>query len=95
MFEWFEHIADNFCEEQDIDERVSFGNIKDHFHDDFHERFLYTIPTLLFKFLINKSVAHIVEPRPPLIKPRSDNDKKKISRWKQFVEEQQWKKSVD
>lgn len=95
LSEWVEHIVNNFCEEQAIDKRASYDNIKDRFHDDFHESFLCTVSTLLFKFLIDMGVAHIVEPRPPLVKPRSHNDKKWISRWKQFVEEKEWKKFVD
>ena len=67
LSEWAEHIVDNFCEEQAIDERDSFDNIKILFHDDFHESFLCTIPTFLFKFLIDKGISHIVEPRLPLV----------------------------
>jgi hypothetical protein len=95
LSEWVENIVEIFCKEQAIDKRASYDIIKDHFHDDFHESFLCTIPTLLFKFLIDKGVAHIVEPRPPLVEPRSDTDRKKVSPWKQFVEEQQWKKFVE
>ena len=76
MSEWVESIINNFCKEQAIDERMSYDSIKDHFHDDFHERFLCIILTLLFKFLIDKGVAHIVEPRPLLVEPRSDTDRK-------------------
>ena len=94
LSEWVENIIDNFCEEQAIDERTLYDIIKDHFHDDFHESFLCTIPTL-FKFLIDKGVAHIVKPRPPLVEPRSDTDRKQVSWWKQFVEEQQWKQFVE
>ena len=85
LLEWVENIVDNFCEEQAIDEITSYDSIKDRFHDDFHESFLCTIQTLMFKFLIDKGVAHIVEPRPPLVEPRSDTDKKQVSQWKQFV----------
>ena len=95
LSEWFKHIVDNFCEEQAIDEKVPFDSIKDHFHDDFHEICLLTVPTLLFKFLIDKGVSHIFEPRTPLIEPISDNDKKRISRWKQFIEKQELKKFID
>ena len=84
LSEWVENIINNFCKEQAIDERTSYDSIKDRFHDDFHERFLCTIRTLLFKFFIDKGVAHIVE-------PRSNIDRKQVSWWKQFVEEQQWK----
>ena len=95
LSEWVEQIVDEFCEEQAIDERASFDNIKDRFHDDFHESFLCTVTTLLFKFLIDNGVSHIVKPRPPLIEPRSDNDRRCISRWEKFVENQEWKKFVD
>ena len=88
LTEWVYQILDDFCEEQAIDERDSLDSIKNHFHDDFHKIFLCTILTLLFKILINKGVAHIVEPKPPLVKPWSDNDKKLISRWEEFVENQ-------
>ena len=91
LSEWVKNIIDKFCKEQAIDERMSYDSIKDRFHNDFHESFLCTIPTLLFKFLIDKGVAHIVEPRPPLVEPRSNTDRKRVSRWKQFVEEQTWK----
>lgn len=76
LSEWVENIIDNFFEEQAIDERTSYDNIKYHFHNHFHESFLCTIPTLLFKLLINKGVAHIVGPRPPLVEPRLDIDRK-------------------
>ena len=90
LSEWVEQIVDDFCKEQAIDERASFDNIKNSFHNDFHESFLCTVLTLLFKFLMDKGVSHIIEPRPPLVKPRFDNDKKRISRWEKFVENQEW-----
>ena len=72
--EWFEQIVYEFCEEQAIDKRDSFDNVKIHFHDELHESFICTIPTLLFKFLINKGLSHIVEPRPPVVEPQSNKD---------------------
>ena len=69
LAEWVEQIVNEFCEERAIDERSSFDSIKNHFHDDLHEIFLYTIPTSLFKFLIKKGIPHIVKPRPPLVEP--------------------------
>ena len=69
LSEWEEQIVDKFSEEQAINERAFFNNMKIHFHDDLHEIFLCTIPTLIFKLLIEKGVAHIVEPRPPLVEP--------------------------
>ena len=95
LLEWVEQIVDDFCEEQAIDERASFDNIKDHFHNDFHESFLCTVSTLLFKFLIGKGITHIVEPRTQLVEPKSNNDKKWISRWKKFIKNQEWKKFVN
>ena len=94
LLEWVEQIVDDFCKEQAIDERASFDNIKNRFHDEFHESFLCTIPTLLFKFLIDKGVAHIVEPRPPLVETWSNNDREHISRWEKFVKNQEWKQFV-
>ena len=85
---WVEQIIDDFCEEQAIDERASFDNIKSCFHDNFHERFLCTIPTFLFKFLIDKGIAHIVEPRPPLVEPQSNNDRDHIKRWEKNIKNQ-------
>ena len=81
LLKWVEQIVDELCEEQIINERASFDSIKNHFHDDFHERFLYTLLTLLFKFLIDKGVAHFVKPRPPMVEPWSDNQGKQISQW--------------
>ena len=95
LSEWVKNIIKIFYKEQAIDERTSYDNIKDHFHDDFHESFLCTILTLLLKFLIENGVAHIVEPRPPLVEPRSDTDRKRVSWWKQFINEQQWKQFVE
>ena len=71
LSEWAKQIVDEFYEEQAIDEGVSFDNIESHFH----ESFLWTTLTLLFKFLIDKGVAHIVEPQPPLIETRSNNER--------------------
>ena len=50
LSEWVENIVDNFCKEQPIDERASYNNIKDHFHDNFHESFLCTIPNCCLNF---------------------------------------------
>ena len=36
-----------------------FDDVKYIFHDDLHDRFLCAIPTLLFKLLIDKGVAHL------------------------------------
>ena len=76
LSEWVKNIINEFCEEQAINERTSYDSIKDQFHDDFHESFLCTIPTLSIKFIIDKGVAHIVEPRTLLVEPRYDIDRK-------------------
>ena len=95
LSEWVEQIVNKFCEEQAIDERASFDNIKSQFHGDFHEIFLCTIPSLIFKFLIDKGVSHVVEPRPALVEPQSNNDKEHIRRWEKFIENQEWKEFVE
>ena len=62
LSEWFEKIADKFCEEKAIEERTSVETIQKKFYTDLTEQFLCSLPTLLFKFLIEKGVDHIVEP---------------------------------
>ena len=69
LSEWFEKIADKFCQEQAVEERVSVESIEKRFYTDFTEQFIFSLPTLLFKFLIDRGVGHIVEPRPSLIEP--------------------------
>ena len=69
LSEWFEKITDDICEEQDIEERTLIETIQKKFYTDLTKQFLCSLPTLLFKFLIEKGVGHIVKPRPLLCKP--------------------------
>jgi len=62
LSKWVENIVNKFYEEQAIEVRTSFNDLKNRFHDNFHDSFLYTIPILLFKFLIDKGVSHNVKP---------------------------------
>ena len=62
----FEKITDEFCEEQYIEERTLVETIQKKFYIDLTEQFLCSLPTLLFKFLIEKGVGNIVEPHPLL-----------------------------
>ena len=64
--EWFEKIADDFCAEQAVEDRTSVETAKEKFYTDLTKQFLCSLLTLLFKFLIEKGVGHIVEPRPSL-----------------------------
>ena len=66
LSEWFEKIIDEFCEEQAIEERTSMETIQKKLYTDLTKQFLCSLLTLLFKFLIEKGVGHIVEPRPSL-----------------------------
>ena len=66
LSEWFEKIGDNFCEEKAIKDKTSVETAKEKFYTEFTEQFLCSLPTLLFKFLIEKGAGHIIEPRPPL-----------------------------
>ena len=66
VLEWFEKITDDFCEEQGVEDRTSMETVKEKFYIDLTEQFLCSLLTLLFKFLIEKGVGHIVEPRPSL-----------------------------
>ena len=69
MSEWFEKIADKFSEEQAVEERTLVATIQKKFYTDLTEQFLCSLLTLLFKFMIEKGVVHIVEPRPLLREP--------------------------
>ena len=66
MSEWFKKIADDFCEEQAVEDRTLVETVKEKFYTDLTEQFICSLPTLLFKFLIEKGVGHIVEPCPSL-----------------------------
>ena len=69
LSESFENIADEFCEEQAIEERKLVETIKKKFYTDLTKQFSCSSRTLLLKFLIDKGVGHIVEPRPSLRGP--------------------------
>ena len=91
MSEWFEKIANDFCEEQAVKDRTSVETVKEKFYIDLTEQFLCSVPTLLFKFLIEKGVAHIVEPRPSLYElPSNSNWAEKQRKWEKFIAEREW-----
>ena len=91
MLEWFENIIDEFCEEQVMEERTLVKSVQKRFYTDFTEHFLCSLPTLLFKFLIEKGVGHIVEPRPSLCEPPpNSNWVEKHKKWKKFIVEREW-----
>ena len=69
LSEWFEKIADKFYEEQVVEDRTLVETVKEKFYTDLTEQFLCSLLTLLFKFLIEKGVGHIVEPHPSLHRP--------------------------
>ena len=91
LSEWFEKIANDFCEEKAVKDRTSVETVKAKFYTDFTEQFLYSLPTLLFKFLIENGVGHIVEPRPPLCEqPPNTNWVEKQRKWEKFIVEREW-----
>ena len=91
LSEWFEKIADDFCEEQAIEDRTSVETVKAKFYTDFIEQFLCSLPTLLFKFLIENGAGHIVKPRPPLCEqPANINWAEKQRKWEKFIAEREW-----
>ena len=91
LSEWFEKIADDFCEEQAVEERTSVETVKVKFYTDFTEQFLCTLPTLLFKLLIENRAGHIVEPRPSLCEhPPNTNWAEKQRKWEKFIVEREW-----
>ena len=66
MYEWFNHICDDYYEEQVIKERKLLDEIEKIFYNDFHKSFFITIPNILVKFFIKKGFGHIIEAQPPL-----------------------------
>ena len=91
MSEWFKKITDDFCKEQAIEDRTSVETVKEKFYEDLIEQFLCSLPTFLFKFLIEKGVGHIVEPRPSLHElPANSNWAEKKKKWEKFIVEREW-----
>ena len=89
--EWFENIDDELCEEQAIEERISMETIQKKLYTDLTEQFLCSLLTLLFKFLIEKRVGHIVEPHPLLHEPpQNTNWAEKQKKWEKFIAEREW-----
>ena len=91
MSEWFENIADELCEEQAKEERTLVESIQKRFYIDLTEQFLCSLSTLLFIFLIEKGVGHIVEPHPLLHEPPpNSNCAEKQKKWEKFIAEREW-----
>ena len=86
MLEWFDKIIDDFYEEQAVKDRTSLETIKEKFYTDLTEQFMCSLQTLLFKFLIDKGVGHIVEPRPSLHEfPSNSNWVEKQRKWENLL----------
>ena len=91
LLEWFENITDEFCEEKAIEERTLVETIQKKLYTDLTDQFMCSLLTLLFKFLIEKGVGHIVEPRPSLHKqPSNSNWVEKQKKWEKFIVEREW-----
>ena len=91
MSEWFEKIINELCKDQAIEERTLVETIEKRFYTDLIKQFMCSLLTLLFKFLIEKGVGHIVEPRPSLHKlPPNSNWAEKQKKWEKFIAEREW-----
>ena len=91
MSEWLKKIIDDFCEEQAVEDGTSVKIVKEKFYTDLTEQFMCSLLTLLFKFLIEKGVGHIVEPRPSLHElPSNSNWAEKQRKWEKFIAEREW-----
>ena len=91
LLEWFKKMPNKFCEEQAVEHRTSVEIVKEKFYIDLIEQFLCSLPTLLFKFLIEKGVGHIVERHPPLHElPSNSNWAEKQRKWEKFIVEREW-----
>ena len=65
--------------------------IQKKFYTNLTEQFLCSLLTLLFKFLIEKGVGHIFEPRPSLREPpQNSNWVEKQKKWEKFIVEREW-----
>ena len=90
LSEWFEKIVDEFYKEQAVEEITLVETIQKKFYIDLTEQFLCSLSTLLFKFLIEKGVGHIVEPRPLLSEPpQNTNWAEKQKKWEKFITERE------
>ena len=74
LSESFEKIADEFCQEQVVEERVLVKSIEKIFYTEFTNQFICLLPNPLLKFLFDRGVGHIVEPRPSLIESPANNN---------------------
>ena len=91
LSEWFEKIVDDFCEEQVVEDRTSVETVKEKFYTDLTEQFLCSLPTLLFKFLIEKGIGHIVKPFPSLHElPSNSNWVEKQKKWEKLIAKREW-----
>ena len=91
MSEWFKKIDDDFYKEQAVEDRTLVETVKDKFYTYLTEQFLCSLPTLLFKFLIEKGVGHIFEPHPSLHRPPlNPNWAEKQKGWEKFIAERKW-----
>ena len=69
----------------------SIESMEKRFYTDLTEQFLCSLLTLLFKFLIEKGVGHIVEPRPSLRElPPNTYWVKKLKKWEKFISKREW-----
>ena len=90
MSEWFEKIADDFYEEQAVEDITSVETVKEKFYTDLTEQFLCSLTTLLFKFLIEKGAGHIVKPCPSLHELPSNSNWAEKRKWEKFIAEREW-----
>ena len=65
--------------------------IQKKFYTELTKQFLCSLPTLLFKFMIEKGVGHIVEPRPLLREPpQNTNWAEEQNKWEKFIAKREW-----
>ena len=82
LTEWVESICKEFCEDEAAETYSSLQSIESQFFSDLHDSFFCLLPVLLHKFLIEKGVAHIVEPRPLLGRRPNTNWEERERAWK-------------
>jgi len=86
--EWFERIVEYYIEYQAVEYRELVQNIKNKFYIELHYGFLYTIPSMLYTFLLDKGADDIVDYRPPLTNPPpNSNWRERQEMWEEFLED--------
>jgi hypothetical protein len=57
LHDYFKTVVEDYISEQAFEDRTSLDRIKEKFYTELHEGFLFIVPTLLNKFLLDKELV--------------------------------------